>query len=103
MKRVATWGDGWMPIGLPPDQIAPAREQIGKLARDAGRSTAKISITVMIGAPPGMDEPALDFLPAREVLAAYRDAGADRVVVSIPTLAKDGTLAHLDRVARAMP
>jgi probable F420-dependent oxidoreductase len=103
MKRVATWGDGWMPIGLPPDQIGPAREQIGRLARDAGRAAAKIGITVMIGAPPGMDEAALDFLPARDVLAAYRDAGADRVVVSIPTLAQDGTLAHLDRIARAMP
>ena len=55
----------------------------------------------MIGAPPGMEEASLDFLPARDVVAAYRDAGADRVVVSIPTLERDGTLAHLDRVAAA--
>jgi hypothetical protein len=57
----------------------------------------------MMGAPPGMEDAALDMLPPREMLGAYRDAGADRVVVSIPTLPRDGTLAHLDRIARAIP
>ena len=103
MKRVASWGDGWMPIGLPPDEVAKARAEIGRLARAAGRDPAMITITVMIGAPPGMEEAALEMLPSRDVLAAYREVGADRVVVSIPTLPRDGTLAHLDRVARANP
>jgi probable F420-dependent oxidoreductase len=103
LKRVAGWGDGWMPIGLPPDEVAKARDEIGRLARAAGRDPAKITITVMIGAPPGMEAPALDMLPPREILAAYRDAGADRVVVSIPTLPADGTVAHLDRIASATP
>lgn len=57
----------------------------------------------MIGVPPGMEEPALDMLPGRDIVTAYRDAGADRLVVSIPTLPADGTLSHLDRIARAMP
>ena len=102
MKRVAGWGDGWMPIGFPPDAIAKARGEIGRLARDAGRDPSKITITVMIGTPPGMEEAGLDMLPTHDVLSAYRDAGADRVVVSIPTLGRDGTLAHLDRIAGAL-
>jgi probable F420-dependent oxidoreductase len=102
-KRVATWGDGWMPIGLPPDDVAGARREIGELARAAGRDPSRITITVMLGAPPGMEEPALAMMPSREVLAAYRDAGADRVVVSIPTLARDATFAHLDAIAAARP
>jgi probable F420-dependent oxidoreductase len=102
-KRVAQWGDGWMPIGLPPSEVVKAREDIGRMAREHDRDPASISITVMIGAPPGMDEPALDFLPDRSVIAAYRDVGVDRVVVSIPTLDRDGTLAHLDRVAASQP
>jgi len=101
-RRVATWGDGWMPIGLPPDEIAKARDEIGRIGREAG-GDGKATITVMIGTPPGMEEPSLDMLPGREILAAYRDAGADRVVVSIPTLPKDGTLSHIDRIARALP
>jgi probable F420-dependent oxidoreductase len=102
-KRVAAWGDGWMPIGIPPDDLTAARAEIGRLAGDAGRDGSKITYTVMIGAPPGMEEAALEMLPSRDILAAYRDAGADRVVVSLPTLPQDGTLRHLDRVASAAP
>jgi len=103
LRRVATWGDGWMPIGVPPDDVASAHREIARLAREAGRERAAITITVMIGVPPGLEEPALEMLPGREILAAYRDAGADRVVVSIPTLARDATFAHLDRLAAAKP
>ena len=103
LKRVGTWGDGWAPIGIAPDGLAQARADIEKHARAAGRDPSKLTITAMLGAPPGMEEPVLDMLPSRDVLKAYADAGADRVVVSIPTLPADGTLAHLDRVARAIP
>ena len=99
IRRVATWGDGWMPIALPPDGVANARRDIDRLAREAGRDPARISLTVMIGAPPGLETPALDMLPDRSVLAAYADAGADRVVVSLPTLQRDEALRHLDVVA----
>jgi len=99
IRRVATWGDGWMPIALPPDAVANARRDIDRLAREAGRDPARISLTVMIGAPPGLETPALDMLPDRSVLAAYADAGADRVVVSLPTLQRDEALRHLDAVA----
>jgi hypothetical protein len=92
-----------MPIGVPPSDVAAARTEIGRLAREAGRDPSKITITVMMGAPPGMEEAALEMLPPRDILAAYRDAGADRVVVSIPTLDSAGTLAHLDRLASAKP
>ena len=99
VRRVATWGDGWMPIALPPDAVASARRDIDRLAREAGRDPGRISLTVMIGAPPGLETPALDMLPDRAVLAAYADAGADRVVVSLPTLGRDGALQHLDALA----
>jgi len=98
--RVAAWGDGWMPIALPPDDLAAARREIDRLARDAGRDPARISLTVMIGAPPGLETPALDMLPDRAIAAAYADARADRVVVSLPTLGRDEALRHLDRVAQ---
>ncbi len=102
LKRVATWGDGWMPIGLPPDGIREARTQLDGLARAAGRDPRAITITIMLGAPPGGEEPMLDAMPGRDVVAAFRDAGADRMVVSIPTLGSADTMRHLDRVAEAM-
>jgi len=100
-KRVAEWGDGWMPIGLSPADLRGAREEIATLARAKGRDPKRLTYTMMIGALPGMEEPALEMLPGKDVLAAYGEAGADRVVVSVPTLGRDGMLAHLDRVAAA--
>jgi probable F420-dependent oxidoreductase len=98
LKRVAAWGDGWMPIASPPDMLREARREIDRLALAAGREPRGISITVMIGAPPGLETPALEAIPSREVLAAYADAGVDRIIVSIPTLGRDDALRHLDRV-----
>jgi hypothetical protein len=57
----------------------------------------------MIGAPPGLETPALDMLPPRDVLARYAECGADRVVVSVPTLGSDEAYRHLDRIAAARP
>ena len=101
LKRVATWGDGWMPIGLPPDGVRGARAELERLAHQQGRDGSKLTITVMTGAPPGLETPALDLVPSRELLAAYAAAGTDRVVVSLPTLAGGDALRHLDRVAAA--
>jgi probable F420-dependent oxidoreductase len=102
VKRVATWGDGWMPIAVPPDDLREARREIERLAAEAGRDPRRMSFAVMIGAPPGLEVPMLDMMPSREVLAAYTDAGADRVVVSVPTLGRDDTLRHLDRIAASV-
>jgi probable F420-dependent oxidoreductase len=101
IKRVATWGDGWMPIAIPPDAVREARGELQRLARQQGRDGVALPISVMIGAPPGMEAPSLDMIPSRDVVAAYAAAGADRIVVSLPTLAEADALRHLDRVAAA--
>ena len=103
LKRVGTYGDGWLPIGIPPDGIREAKAEIARFAREAGRDPAKIGITAMLGAPPGLEEPMLDAMPSGDVVAAYRDAGAERVVVCVPTLGRDDALRHLDRIAAARP
>lgn len=101
IKRVATWGDGWMPIALPPDDVPTARAEIDRLARERGRDPRAISLSVMIGAPPGLETPALDMLPTRDLVQRYAEAGADRLVVSLPTLGAEDAYRHLDRVATA--
>jgi len=101
LKRVAAWGDGWMPIAIPPDELRDARRNVDRLAADAGRDPRRISFSIMIGALPGLEAPALDMMPSREVLKAYQDAGADRTVICVPTLGRDDVLRHLDRIATA--
>jgi probable F420-dependent oxidoreductase len=101
IKRVATWGDGWLPIGVPPDSIREARGDIDRQARAAGRDPSAITITAMLGSPPGMETPMLEAIPGRDVVQAFRDAGANRIVVSIPTLRQADAYRHLDAVAAA--
>jgi len=102
IKRVAAWGDGWMPIAVPADDLRAGRREIERLAADKGRDPRGLSFSVMIGAVPGLEEPMLDMMPGRDLIAAYADAGADRVVVSVPTLGRDDTFRHLDRIAASM-
>lgn len=101
LKRVAAWGDGWMPIATPPDELRAARAEVDRLASAAGRDPRRISFSVMSGAVPGLEVPALDMMPSRDTFASYADAGADRVMVSIPTLGRDDALRHLDGIASA--
>src|SRR5204863_134407 len=58
---------------------------------------------VTTGAAPGLETPSLETIPGRDLLARYRDAGADRVIISLPTLSADDAYRHLDRVAAAAP
>src|SRR2546428_13227922 len=75
-KRVAAWGDGWLPLALPPDEVAEARREIARRARERDADPQAISLTVMIGAPPGLATPTLETIPTRDTLVRYRDAGA---------------------------
>jgi probable F420-dependent oxidoreductase len=99
IKRVAAWGDGWMPIAVPADDLHASRKEIERLTADKGRDPRGLSFSVMIGAVPGLEESMLDMMPGRDLMAAYAEAGADRLVVSVPTLGRDDTLRHLDRIA----
>ena len=101
IRRVAAWGDGWMPIARPPDGVAEARRALARLAPAHGRDPRTLTVTVMLGAPPGQEAPALDAIPARELLAAYAEQGADRIVVSLPTLTASDAYRHLDHLAAA--
>ena len=91
------------PIGLPPDDVAEARREISRRALEHDRDPETLSLSVMIGAAPGLETPSLETIPGRDLLARYRDAGADRVIISLPTLSADDAYRHLDRVAAAAP
>ena len=68
-KRIVEWGDGWLPNRVTPEQVREGRAILDSLAADAGRGPASISISVF-GRPPEPD-----------LVNAFEDAGADRVVV----------------------
>lgn len=70
-KRIAAYGDGWLPVMCPPEDVKAAREGIARACEEVGRDPREIEITVYV----------MDVTP--ETQRAYEDAGADRIVVGI--------------------
>ena len=87
-NRIVEYGDGWIPIGRPPEEVSNARIKLNTLAEAAGRDPASITITVT------------NVPVNREVIAAYEKAGADRVVLSLETADKATSFRHLERIAK---
>jgi probable F420-dependent oxidoreductase len=91
LKRVARWGDGWMPGGLSPEKAAECIPQIKRMARENGRDPERLEFSVMLGSP-GQQA------PAAEALRRYAEAGVTRLIImAAEVAARDGV-----EVIRAM-
>lgn len=86
-KRVAAWGDGWMPIRVTPEQVQMGRAALDELADAAGRDPKSINLTVA-GAPADRDS-----------IGRLEEAGADRVIVAMPREAGGDELSAIDQLA----
>jgi probable F420-dependent oxidoreductase len=89
-KRVAAWGDGWMPTRATPEDIKRGRATLDELAKEAGRDPNSIEITVYgeAGDP--------------ETLKRFEEAGASRVIVRPETTQGDAALTDLERMAERL-
>ncbi len=85
LKRIAEYADGWYPIVMPNFDAQLAELKMNVEAR--GRSMSEIDITVV-------HQPA-----DKAALAALRDKGVNRVVLSLPTVGRDEALKVLDAYA----
>ncbi len=89
-RRVVRWGDGWMPTGSSPEQIAAGRAAIDELAEASGRDPASISVTVF-----GQSAD-------RELIERFAVAGANRVIVRLPDTTNASALEELENIAAAV-
>ncbi len=74
LRRAAAYGDGWVCIGLPPDDVAAGLAVLDGLAAQHGRHVPGASV---VG-------PALDADPRKAAaqLSAYAAAGTERVILA---------------------
>lgn len=72
LERAVKFGDGWLPMGLAPHKLAPKVAMLQELAAAAGRP--RMQVTVFTGLP------LTDAAATQDMLAAYAEAGADRIV-----------------------
>lgn len=75
LQRAARYGDGWMPMGLDPETLAPHIRDYRALTDAAARPPGHV--TVLTGLP--LD----DQKRAQETLDRYADVGVERVVCAV--------------------
>jgi probable F420-dependent oxidoreductase len=93
LKRVAKWGDGWCPIGVPQSYLHKQMDELRRECDAVGRDFLKLDITAM-----GFIEG--DQRAVQNGLAQYASAGAGRFVIGVPRQLKpDNYEAELIRLA----
>jgi probable F420-dependent oxidoreductase len=91
LERVVAWGDGWLPNRITPDQLRESRATLDRLAKDAGRNPAAITISVH-GQPAD-----------RDLIKRFHDAGATRVIVRPPVVKTEAEMGtELTKIAEAV-
>lgn len=98
LKRVAAWGDGWLPNAVTPAEIRESRATLDRLATEAGRDPASLSIS-LYGQPSDLD-----------LIRRFQEAGVNRVIVRPfaahyppPAAYSEAELmAELERMAKAV-
>ena len=91
LERVVAWGDGWLPNRVTPVELREKRAALDRLAKEAGRDPAAISISVH-GQPADLD-----------LITRFHDAGATRVIVRPATSKSEPEMVReLTRIAEAV-
>ena len=86
-KRIVAWGEGWIPIGVTPDQVQQGRATLDSLAQLAARDPKSIQISV-VGVPADI-----------ELIERFEEAGADRVIILLATAREEESVAQLEGIA----
>jgi probable F420-dependent oxidoreductase len=91
LHRAVAYADGWLPDKLTPNQLKQKRYELDKLAETAGRDPKSLTITIY-GQPPDPD-----------LMNAWRNAGADRVMVRNQPLKSEKEMGQqMERFAKAV-
>ncbi|MGE3326241.1 MAG: TIGR03619 family F420-dependent LLM class oxidoreductase [Acidimicrobiia bacterium] len=99
-RRIVDYADGWMPAFYlndhqqeGPDVLAAGRALLRQMCAQGGRDPDAMKIDVIIRGlnRDGADDAGFDGLD-RTLLRRYEDAGADRVLVTVPTLADESEI-----------
>ena len=88
-RRVAAWADGWAPWMIGPEDLAAGRRELDRECERVGRDSATASITVFLSGSDPSD------------VAAYAQAGADRIVFVVASTPDRDPLGRVEGIAKA--
>ncbi|MBM3942198.1 MAG: TIGR03619 family F420-dependent LLM class oxidoreductase [SAR202 cluster bacterium] len=94
LKRAATMGDGWHPSGVSPEEYAIGRQEVRRLASEAGRDPDALvwsaRVEVEIGGGPSSARasgrsrvPGEDAKQIMGAISAYQSAGVEHLVLAL--------------------
>ena len=87
LDRVVRYCDGWIPVGIRPKDLPAAIKDLNERAIRAGRKPSDVPVSIF-GAPGKED-----------TLKQFQEAGAERVVIALPSDNKTKVLSLLDQHA----
>jgi probable F420-dependent oxidoreductase len=88
LRRVVSYGDGWIPPLAWVDDLAERIATLQRLAAEAGRPPIPVTVMGVKGRP--------------ELIRQLEDIGASRVVISLPAAGSEEILPRLDHYARLL-
>lgn len=88
LRRIVRTANGWLPRAVNVDAVLEGIGTLDKLAAEAGRNPAEISVSAFAPSP------------REDVIARFRDTRTERVILMLPPQDEDSTLHRLDRYAR---
>jgi probable F420-dependent oxidoreductase len=103
MRRAARLGDGWQPLGLSPEALAPGIATLGKEARAAGRDPARIPVSIAMSlAAARAGRHALGTKPAEIIqnAKAYSRLGVETLIISATTSEPREARSALEMITR---
>jgi probable F420-dependent oxidoreductase len=92
LRDTVAIGDGWAPLGIAPVALAAELKKLKQLCQEAGRDFGKLEITMYAPAMEG---------DAKQTVAAYREAGAHRLIHILQEPAPKVWEKQVDEIAKA--
>jgi alkanesulfonate monooxygenase SsuD/methylene tetrahydromethanopterin reductase-like flavin-dependent oxidoreductase (luciferase family) len=94
IKDTVALGDGWMPVALPPKDLASDLALMKRLCAEAGRDFSKLEISMTF-----LQQPELQPTDPKRALEEYAEAGAQRLIIA-PVLDRENAERILERTAK---
>jgi probable F420-dependent oxidoreductase len=94
IKDTVALGDGWMPVALPPKDLAGDLAVMQRLCAEADRDFSKLEISITF-----LQQPELQPKDPKRALEEYTEAGAHRLIVA-PVLDRENAERILERTAK---
>ncbi|WP_433305522.1 TIGR03619 family F420-dependent LLM class oxidoreductase [Actinoplanes sp. CA-030573] len=89
LRRIARHGDGWLPAGAAPAEIAATMSRLREMAESVGREPSSIGCVTQVGVSDPAALAADGLARVADQIAALAEAGVEHAYVTLPSAARN--------------